>query len=189
MARRRTYVRPSREGELDRRSFIIGSRRRVPYLSAQVGAQDGYPAHAITIINPFPPGGASDVVTRPLAAALEPIVRKPVVVDTKARRGRTSRRASRRPCQAGRLHAAFAHHVDLRLCRGRPAVRSSTEIHQRRFHSACAVCRRPLRADRQRPTTVEDAAGVRRGRQEAAERDHLQLVRPLRRAAHPVPLC
>src|SRR6202035_130598 len=38
----------------------------------------------ITIINPFPPGGASDVVTRPLAAVLEPLLGKPVVIDTKA---------------------------------------------------------------------------------------------------------
>jgi tripartite-type tricarboxylate transporter receptor subunit TctC len=47
-------------------------------------AQDTYPAHAITVINPFPPGGASDVVTRPLAAVLEPIVKQPIVIDTKA---------------------------------------------------------------------------------------------------------
>jgi len=36
------------------------------------------------VINPFPPGGASDVVTRPLAAVLEPIVKQPVVIETKA---------------------------------------------------------------------------------------------------------
>src|SRR5207237_5058511 len=33
---------------------------------------------------PFPPGGASDVVTRPLVAVLEPIVKQPVVIETKA---------------------------------------------------------------------------------------------------------
>ena len=48
------------------------------------GAQDAYPTHAITVINPFPPGGASDVVTRPLVAVLEPIVKQPVVIETKA---------------------------------------------------------------------------------------------------------
>src|SRR4030095_3785899 len=36
------------------------------------------------IVNAFPPGGANDIVTRPLAAALEQIVRQPVVVETKA---------------------------------------------------------------------------------------------------------
>ncbi len=68
---------------MDRRSFIIGSAAA---LSASRGplAQEAYPTRAITIINPFPPGGASDVVTRPLAAVLEPIVHKPVIVDTKA---------------------------------------------------------------------------------------------------------
>jgi tripartite-type tricarboxylate transporter receptor subunit TctC len=47
-------------------------------------AQGSYPSRAITIINPFPPGGTSEIVTRPLAAALEPIVKQPVVVETKA---------------------------------------------------------------------------------------------------------
>src|SRR6185312_9896637 len=47
-------------------------------------AQDAYPSHAITLINPFPPGGAADVVGRPLAAVLEPIVKQPVVIETKA---------------------------------------------------------------------------------------------------------
>jgi tripartite-type tricarboxylate transporter receptor subunit TctC len=46
-------------------------------------AQDAYPSHAITIINPFPPGGASDVVTRPLAAVLETITKQPMVIETK----------------------------------------------------------------------------------------------------------
>jgi tripartite-type tricarboxylate transporter receptor subunit TctC len=47
-------------------------------------AQDAYPSRAITIINAFPPGGINDLVTRPLATALEPIFRQAVVVDTKA---------------------------------------------------------------------------------------------------------
>ena len=42
------------------------------------------PSRAITIINAFPPGGLNDIVTRPLAAALEPILKQPVVIDTKA---------------------------------------------------------------------------------------------------------
>src|SRR5206468_7304968 len=36
------------------------------------------------MINPFPPGGAADVVGRPLAAVMEPMVQKPVVIETKA---------------------------------------------------------------------------------------------------------
>src|SRR5262249_47204527 len=48
------------------------------------GAQESYPTRAITIINPFPPGGAADVVARPFAAVLEPILKQPVVIETKA---------------------------------------------------------------------------------------------------------
>ena len=44
----------------------------------------GFPTHAITIINAFPPGGINDLVTRPLAAAMEPILKQPVVVEAKA---------------------------------------------------------------------------------------------------------
>jgi tripartite-type tricarboxylate transporter receptor subunit TctC len=47
-------------------------------------AQDAYPSRAITIINAFPPGGANDIVTRPLATAMEPILKQPVVVESKA---------------------------------------------------------------------------------------------------------
>jgi tripartite-type tricarboxylate transporter receptor subunit TctC len=68
---------------VDRRSFVIGSAAMAA--GARISfAQDAYPSRAITIINPFPPGGASDVVTRPLAAVLEPMLQKPVVIDTKA---------------------------------------------------------------------------------------------------------
>ena len=68
---------------MDRRSFIVGSAATAATLNASF-AQDAYPARAITVINPFPPGGAADVVIRPLAAVLEPMVQKPVVIDTKA---------------------------------------------------------------------------------------------------------
>jgi tripartite-type tricarboxylate transporter receptor subunit TctC len=70
---------------MDRRRFVAGSAAMAAGLAIKPAfAEDTYPSHAITIINPFPPGGASDVVTRPLAAVLEPIVKQPVVIDTKA---------------------------------------------------------------------------------------------------------
>jgi tripartite-type tricarboxylate transporter receptor subunit TctC len=69
---------------MDRRSFIVGSTAGAAALAARASAQDAYPTRAITVINPFPPGGASDVVTRPLAAVLEPMVKHPVVIETKA---------------------------------------------------------------------------------------------------------
>jgi tripartite-type tricarboxylate transporter receptor subunit TctC len=70
---------------VDRRTFVAGSAATAAALATGPAfAQDAYPSHAITVINPFPPGGASDVVTRPLAAVLEPIVKQPIVIDTKA---------------------------------------------------------------------------------------------------------
>ena len=70
---------------MDRRSFVVGSTAAAAALAARPSrAQDAYPSRAITIINPFPPGGASDVVTRPLAAVMEPLVKQPCVIETKS---------------------------------------------------------------------------------------------------------
>jgi len=70
---------------MDRRSFVIGSTAAA-LLPAGSFAQDAanYPSRAITFIKPFPPGGAADVVGRPFAAVLEPIIKQPAVIDTKA---------------------------------------------------------------------------------------------------------
>ncbi len=43
-------------------------------------AQDAYPSKAITMINPFPPGGVADVVGRPLASIMEKSLKQPVVM-------------------------------------------------------------------------------------------------------------
>jgi tripartite-type tricarboxylate transporter receptor subunit TctC len=68
---------------LDRRNFVAGSAAMAAALGIRRGfAEDAYPSHTITIIDPFPPGGASDAATRPLAALLEPIVKQPVVIET-----------------------------------------------------------------------------------------------------------
>ena len=70
---------------LDRRQFVAGTAASATALAAgSASAQDAYPSRPITLVNPFPPGGAVDVVGRPFAAALEPIIKQPVVIDTKA---------------------------------------------------------------------------------------------------------
>ena len=70
---------------MDRRRFVAGSVATAAALATRTAqAQEVYPARAITIINPFPPGGAVDVVMRPLAAVVEPMVQKPVVIETKS---------------------------------------------------------------------------------------------------------
>jgi tripartite-type tricarboxylate transporter receptor subunit TctC len=80
---------------MDRRSFVGGATAAaatplIPAMGLVSGflgssllvpipgfAQDAaaYPSRAVTFINPFPPGGAADVVGRPFAAVLEPIIR------------------------------------------------------------------------------------------------------------------
>ena len=68
---------------MDRRRFVIGTAAAA-LAAGPAFAQEAYPSHAITIINAFPPGGINDLVTRPLAAAMEPILKQPVVVEAKA---------------------------------------------------------------------------------------------------------
>lgn len=73
---------------MDRRSFVIGAAAATTSLAAGPGiAEDAFPSHAITIVNPYPPGGANELATRPLAAALEPVIKEPVVLETKAGAG------------------------------------------------------------------------------------------------------
>ena len=70
---------------MDRRSFVVGSAAAAAALAAGPAiAQETYPARPVTFINPFPPGGAVDVVARPLASVLEPILKQPAVIETKA---------------------------------------------------------------------------------------------------------
>jgi tripartite-type tricarboxylate transporter receptor subunit TctC len=47
-------------------------------------AQEAYPTRPITIVVAFPPGGLADLTARPVAAALERILKQPVVVANKA---------------------------------------------------------------------------------------------------------
>ena len=68
---------------MDRRNFVIGSAAAMLGARTSV-AQETYPSRAITLINPFPPGGAADVVARPLTAVWEPMLKQPVVIETKA---------------------------------------------------------------------------------------------------------
>jgi len=69
---------------MDRRSFVVGSAATAGALATwPAAAQEVYPSRAVTVINPFPPGGAVDVVARPLAAVLESILKQPMVIETK----------------------------------------------------------------------------------------------------------
>jgi tripartite-type tricarboxylate transporter receptor subunit TctC len=69
---------------MDRRRFLIATAASAALLPHAARAEEAFPSRAITILNAFPPGGANDLVTRPIASALEPIFKQPVVVETKA---------------------------------------------------------------------------------------------------------
>jgi tripartite-type tricarboxylate transporter receptor subunit TctC len=73
---------------MDRRSFVLGTAASATgLLAGHAVAQEAFPTHPVTIINPYPPGGANELVTRPLAAAMEPLLKQPVVIETKAGAG------------------------------------------------------------------------------------------------------
>ena len=61
---------------MDRRNFIAGAAATAAALTGRLAwAQEAYPSRPVTLVNPFPPGGAVDVVARPLASILEPILK------------------------------------------------------------------------------------------------------------------
>lgn len=55
----------------------------ISLFSAQA-AEEPYPSRPITIVVPFPPGGIADLTARPLAPALEKVLKQPVVVTNKS---------------------------------------------------------------------------------------------------------
>src|SRR5438876_4948933 len=52
-------------------------------LVSMAAAQEPYPTRAITMVVAFPPGGLADNTARPVAAAMERILKQPVVVSNK----------------------------------------------------------------------------------------------------------
>jgi tripartite-type tricarboxylate transporter receptor subunit TctC len=54
-------------------SLVLGAATTAP-------AQEAFPTRPITIVVAFPPGGVADLTARPVAAALERILKQPVVV-------------------------------------------------------------------------------------------------------------
>jgi tripartite-type tricarboxylate transporter receptor subunit TctC len=77
---------------MDRRDFLKGTLA-FPVLSAgslaapAVWAQERWPARNITMVVPFPPGGQADLAARPIAAALEKILGRSVIVENRGGAG------------------------------------------------------------------------------------------------------
>ena len=53
-------------------------------VAGPVLAQEPFPSRPITMVNPFPPGGQVDLTARPLAGALERVLKQPVVLTNKS---------------------------------------------------------------------------------------------------------
>ena len=51
-------------------------------LAAQAGAA-GYPEHPVTVVVPYPPGGAADIVGRAIAHAMQPHLKQTVLVENR----------------------------------------------------------------------------------------------------------
>jgi tripartite-type tricarboxylate transporter receptor subunit TctC len=52
-------------------------------LAPGAGADEPFPTRAVTVVNPFPPGGLIDLTVRPLVAAMERLARQPVLLVNK----------------------------------------------------------------------------------------------------------
>jgi len=76
-------------------SSVIFQRLTQLFFAAALGAaalphgmaQESYPARAITMVVPFPPGGVADTVGRPMAEAMGRILKQSVVVENRAGAG------------------------------------------------------------------------------------------------------
>ena len=66
-----------------KRFAAIAALAVLSLVAGAAAAQDAYPSRPITLVAPFPPGGVVDLTGRPLAAALERILKQPVVINNK----------------------------------------------------------------------------------------------------------
>ena len=72
------------------RSFLTASFLALFTLLAPISAMaQAYPSRAVTLINPYPPGGGADVLARALARELSEIWRQPVIIESKPGGGTT----------------------------------------------------------------------------------------------------
>jgi tripartite-type tricarboxylate transporter receptor subunit TctC len=66
---------------------LVGVAVNVLFTALPGMAQEAYPNKAITMVVPFPPGGAADIVARPIAEAMSRYLKQPVVIENKAGAG------------------------------------------------------------------------------------------------------
>src|SRR5882672_5786907 len=68
---------------MTRRRVLAAAAALALALPLVVGAQEPYPSRPITLVAPFPPGGVADLTARPVAAAMEKVLKNPVGVVNK----------------------------------------------------------------------------------------------------------
>ena len=73
-----------RESRIVRTFFGAAVLGALLYVGAQPASAQSYPLRPITIVVPFPPGGATDILARLLGAKVSDALRQPVLVDNKA---------------------------------------------------------------------------------------------------------
>jgi tripartite-type tricarboxylate transporter receptor subunit TctC len=66
------------------RTVAVAITLLIVVAAGAAAAQEPFPSRPVTIVVAFPPGGLADLTARPLAAALERILKQPVVVNNKA---------------------------------------------------------------------------------------------------------
>jgi len=64
------------------RMLVAGFLVLLPW-AGSLAAEQAYPTRTVTIVSPYPPGGAADLTARPLAPALERTFKQPVIVVNK----------------------------------------------------------------------------------------------------------
>jgi tripartite-type tricarboxylate transporter receptor subunit TctC len=74
------------ETAMDRRKFLKAAVA-APFVGCAAARAQSWPTRNITMIVAFPPGGQADLAARPVAAALEKILGRSVVVDNRSGAG------------------------------------------------------------------------------------------------------